>query len=265
MGRTAGRIAYINLAIPDSPTDFPEQHMSAANHRVPSPGPARRALQHAGRAEFKRAEQAVLRQMLTDPGQPIAGVRRQLEISQPASIAEMVLESEEFAVALNDFLRLLPPRLGARIVGDPRFSIAAAARLLHVQSQNHPEQKFLAGYWQIVSHRKLSELLLDAAARNLSPEYTLPLLRSLDRDALQALLRTRSTSGVSLLALLQNYDRVARDGLRALFLEQPDLFDFACHLAHAAGADAFLETLGEDDFAERITEIRVNQFTRIAC
>ncbi len=216
-----------------------------------------------GRAVFADQEKALLRQLLQAELPPIARIRQLLEMAQPDAIAELIQENTGLEFTIDYYFRLLPARLGARIVGSARFSVRAAVCLFYCQllrstdegagDSGRKRRHRMEGYWRLVAHEKLTMILRQLLHMGESRAGVFSILRYMDRDNLVNLLADHEVDARALLDLFRDQDADVYD----LFAENLDLFDFVCRLASEADDDEFLERLSDQGFAATMMELRV--------
>lgn len=211
-----------------------------------------------GRAQFADQEKTLLRQLFAANLPPIARIRQQLELAQPETISDLILENTGLEFMVDYYFRLLPPRLGARIVSDPRFTVRAAICLFFCQQLRRTANAERAdhrmeGYWRLVTHEKLTLVLRELLRMGEAREGVFSILQYMNRDSLVHLLDDPDVDAGELLELF----RELNDGVHQLFSANLDLFDFVCRLASEAGDNDYLEYLSAGGFAGLLMEMRI--------
>ncbi|MEQ9364586.1 MAG: hypothetical protein RIF32_10100 [Leptospirales bacterium] len=213
-----------------------------------------------GREIFADQEKSLLRQLLRAELPPIARIRQLLEMARPDAISDLIQENAGLEFTLDYYFRLLPARLGARIVGDPRFTVRSAVclfycQLLRADGQGgaRPHQYRIEGYWRQVSHAKLTLILRQLLLMGESRAGVFSILQYMSRDNLVTLLDDQEVDTGALLDLFRDPDA----DVYTLFVENLDLFDFVCRLASETGDDDFLNDLSNRDFAATMMELRI--------
>ncbi|MCR9142865.1 MAG: hypothetical protein NXI24_11480 [bacterium] len=205
----------------------------------------------------------MLRQLLQAELPPIARIRQLLEMAQPDTVSDLVQENSGLEFTLDYYFRLLPARLGARIVSAPGFTVTSAVclfycQLLRADGESGPIRKQsrqyrIEGYWRLVAHEKLIMILRQLLVMGESRDGVFSILQYMDRDNLVSLLNDDEVDAAALLDLFRELDA----DIYNLFADNLDLFDFVCRLASEADDEGFLSDLEDQDFAATMMELRI--------
>lgn len=213
---------------------------------------------------FADQEKTLLRQLLQADLPPIARIRQLLGMAQPDMISDLIQENTGLEFTLDYYFRLLPARLGARIVSAPGFTVRSAVCLFYCQllrsdTGDSPKKTKQAsahkmeGYWRLVAHDKLTLILRQLIQMSESRAGVFSILQYMDRENLVTLLNDNEIDIAALLDLFRELD----EEVYTLFAENLDLFDFVCRLASEVGDNDYLEFLSAGGFAAKMMELRI--------